>query len=124
MENSAIGRKTRLDLRSTPNKKGEPGGAQNANHGLSVRKLIGGRCELLYITSASLIRQDAKVQKSASEGDVKSCFDEISDKAILRCLQEKIQDKPFLSLSTRQLKSGVSIDGKVHPTEHSVRSLR
>jgi group II intron reverse transcriptase/maturase len=54
------------------------------------------------------------------EGDVKSCFDEISHKAILRCLREKIQDKPFLTLITRLLKSGVSIDGKVHPTEKGV----
>ena len=30
------------------------------------------------------------------EGDVKSCFDEISHKAILRCIKEKVMDNKFL----------------------------
>ena len=34
------------------------------------------------------------------EGDVKSCFDEISHKAILRCLKEKVMDNKFLDLIT------------------------
>lgn len=54
------------------------------------------------------------------EGDVKACFDEISHKAILGCLREKVMDNKFLDLIRRLLKSGVSIDGKVHPTEKGV----
>jgi RNA-directed DNA polymerase len=50
------------------------------------------------------------------EGDVKACFDEISHQAILRCLREKIVDHKFLDLIRRFLKSGVQIDGVVHPT--------
>lgn len=50
------------------------------------------------------------------EGDVKSCFDEISHKSILRNLREKIQDNKFLELVNRFLKAGVQIDGKVLPT--------
>ena len=51
------------------------------------------------------------------EGDVKSCFDEISHKAILRCIKEKVMDNRFLDLITRLLRAGVEIDGTVHPTE-------
>jgi RNA-directed DNA polymerase len=50
------------------------------------------------------------------EGDVKSCFDEISHKAILRCVREKVMDNKFLKLLNRLLKAGVKIDGVVHPT--------
>ena len=32
------------------------------------------------------------------EGDVKACFDEISHKAILRCIREKVMDNKFLEL--------------------------
>lgn len=74
-------------------------------------------------THHAVLRCQQMLQKRFTwviEGDVKSCFDEISHKAILRCLREKIQDKPFLALITRLLKSGVSIDGKVHPTEKGV----
>ncbi len=74
-------------------------------------------------THHAVLRCQQMLQKRFTwviEGDVKSCFDEISHKAILRCLREKIQDKPFLSLITSLLKCGVSIDGKVHPTEKGV----
>lgn len=74
-------------------------------------------------THHAVLRSQQMLQKRFTwviEGDVKSCFDEISHKAILRCLTEKIHDKPFLSLITRILKSGVSIDGKVYPTEKGV----
>ena len=74
-------------------------------------------------THHAVLRCQQMLQKRFTwviEGDVKSCFDEISHKAIIRCLREKIQDKPFLSLIIKLLKSGVSIDGKVHPTEKGV----
>jgi len=54
------------------------------------------------------------------EGDVKACFDEISHKAILRCLREKVMDNKFLRLIHHLLKSGVEIDGDVHPTDKGV----
>jgi RNA-directed DNA polymerase len=54
------------------------------------------------------------------EGDVKSCFDEISHKAILRCVREKVMDNKFLGLLDRLLKAGVEIDGVVHPTTKGV----
>jgi group II intron reverse transcriptase/maturase len=54
------------------------------------------------------------------EGDVKSCFDEISHKAILRCVREKIIDNRFLDLLSLLLKAGVEIDGVVHPTTKGV----
>ncbi len=54
------------------------------------------------------------------EGDVKACFDEISHKAILRCLREKVMDNKFLRLLHYLLKAGVEIDGVVHPTTKGV----
>ena len=54
------------------------------------------------------------------EGDVKACFDEISHKAILRCIREKVMDNKFLDLIHRLLKAGVEIDGIVHPTTKGV----
>jgi group II intron reverse transcriptase/maturase len=54
------------------------------------------------------------------EGDVKSCFDEISHKAILRCIKEKVMDNKFLDLIIRLLKAGVKIDDVVHPTTKGV----
>ena len=54
------------------------------------------------------------------EGDVKACFDEISHKAILGCLREKVMDRRFLSLILRLLKAGVNVDGVIHPTEKGV----
>ena len=50
------------------------------------------------------------------EGDVKACFDEISHKAILRCLREKVIDNKFLVLIQLLLKAGVEVDGAFHPT--------
>jgi len=50
------------------------------------------------------------------EGDVKSCFDEISHKAILRGVREKVMDNKFLNLIDRLLKAGVMIEGKLHRT--------
>jgi len=54
------------------------------------------------------------------EGDVRACFDEISHKAILRVLREKVMDNRFLDLIRRFLKAGVSVDGLVQPTEKGV----
>ncbi len=54
------------------------------------------------------------------EGDVKACFDEISHKAILRCVREKVMDNKFLKLLSLLLKAGVEIDGVVHPTTKGV----
>jgi len=54
------------------------------------------------------------------EGDVKACFDEISHKAILWCLREKVMDNKFLRLIHHLLKAGVDIDGVVHPTTKGV----
>ena len=54
------------------------------------------------------------------EGDVKSCFDEISHKAILRCIREKVIDNKFLALIQLLLKAGVEVDGVVHPTTKGV----
>jgi RNA-directed DNA polymerase len=50
------------------------------------------------------------------EGDVKACFDEISHKAILKVVREKVMDNKFLNLIDRFLKAGVSIKKVVHPT--------
>ncbi len=44
------------------------------------------------------------------EGDVKACFDEISHKAILRRIREKVIDSKFLALIQLLLKAGVEID--------------
>jgi RNA-directed DNA polymerase len=54
------------------------------------------------------------------EGDVKACFDEISHKAILGVLREKVQDNKFLDLISRFLKAGVMVDDVVQPTEKGV----
>jgi RNA-directed DNA polymerase len=54
------------------------------------------------------------------EGDVKACFDEISHKAILKVVREKVMDNKFLDLITRFLKAGVSVEGVVQPTEKGV----
>jgi len=45
------------------------------------------------------------------EGDVKSCFDEISHEAILRCVREKVMDNKFLDLINHLLRAGVEIEG-------------
>ena len=54
------------------------------------------------------------------EGDVKSCFDEISHKAILGCVREKVMDNKFLDLINRLLHAGVDVDGVVYPTVKGV----
>lgn len=54
------------------------------------------------------------------EGDVKACFDEISHKAILKVVREKVIDNKFLDLIERFLKAGVNIKGVVHPTTKGV----
>jgi len=54
------------------------------------------------------------------EGDVKACFDEISHKAILRCVREKVIDNKFLALIQLLLRMGVEIDGVFHPTPKGV----
>jgi group II intron reverse transcriptase/maturase len=74
-------------------------------------------------THHAVLRCQQMMQKRFTwviEGDVKACFDEISHKAILGCLREKVLDNKFLALITRLLKSGVSIDGVVRPTEKGV----
>lgn len=54
------------------------------------------------------------------EGDVKACFDEISHKAILRVVREKVMDNKFLDLLQLFLKAGVMIDGRLHLTVKGV----
>lgn len=74
-------------------------------------------------THHAVLRCQQMMQKRFTwmiEGDVKACFDEISHKAILGCLREKVMDNKFLALITMLLKAGVSIDGVVHPTEKGV----
>ena len=54
------------------------------------------------------------------EGDVEACFDEISHKAILRALIEKILDNKFLNLTEKFLKAGVDKEGVVQATVKGV----
>ena len=54
------------------------------------------------------------------EGDVKACFDEISHKAILGALREKVMDNKFLDLVTLFLKSGVMVGKQLVPTVKGV----
>jgi RNA-directed DNA polymerase len=69
-----------------------------------------GRCRYLALTGFTWI----------IEGDVKACFDEISHKAILRCIREKVIDNKFLALIQLLLNAGVEIDGVIHPTTKGV----
>ena len=74
-------------------------------------------------THHAVLRCQQMMQKGFTwviEGDVKACFDEISHKAILGCLREKVMDNRFLKLIRRLLKSGVNVEGIVHPTEKGV----
>jgi group II intron reverse transcriptase/maturase len=50
------------------------------------------------------------------EGDVKACFDEISHKAILGAVREKVMDNKFLDLLQLFLKAGVKVKNIVRPT--------
>ncbi len=54
------------------------------------------------------------------EGDVKACFDEISHKAILDAVREKVMDNKFLDLLQLFLKAGVMAGGKLLPTVKGV----
>jgi group II intron reverse transcriptase/maturase len=54
------------------------------------------------------------------EGDIKVCFDEISHKAILGAVREKVMDNKFLNLLQLFLKAGVMVDGKLLPTVKGV----
>ena len=54
------------------------------------------------------------------EGDVKACFDEISHKAILDAIREKVMDNKFLTLLQLFLKAGVIADGKLLPSVKGV----
>ncbi len=54
------------------------------------------------------------------EGGVKACFGDISHRAILDAVREKVMDNKFLALIDLFLKSGVEIDGKFHPTTKGV----
>jgi len=54
------------------------------------------------------------------EGDVKACFDEISHKAILGAVREKVIDNKFLDRLHMFLKAGVVADGKLLPTVKGV----
>ena len=76
---------------------------RNTHHAIS-------RCQLLMGRRFSWV----------IEGDVKACFDEISHKAILKVLREKVQDNKFLDLIYRLLKAGVEVEGVVEPTEKGV----
>ena len=54
------------------------------------------------------------------EGDVKACFDEISHKAILGAVREKVMDNKFLDLISLFLKAGYMEEGIFHPTDKGV----
>jgi len=54
------------------------------------------------------------------EGDVKACFDEISHKAILGVIREKVMDNKFLDLVKLFLKSGVMVEEVLVPTVKGV----
>ena len=54
------------------------------------------------------------------EGDVKACFDEISHKAILKAIREKVMDNKFLKLVTSFLKAGIEVDGTIQMTTKGV----
>jgi len=54
------------------------------------------------------------------EGDVEACFDEISHKAILGAVREKVMDNKFLDLMQLFLKAGVLVNGKLLPTVKGV----
>ena len=54
------------------------------------------------------------------EGDIKACFDEISHKAILGAIREKVMDNKFLDLLQLFLKAGVVVDEKLVPTVKGV----
>ncbi len=54
------------------------------------------------------------------EGDVRACFDEIAHSAILRSLQEKVDDNRFIGLVRLFLTAGVSVDGIVQSTRKGV----
>jgi len=54
------------------------------------------------------------------EGDVKACFNEISHKAILKVVREKVMDNKFLALIELFLKAGVRIKKETIPTEKGV----
>ena len=59
-------------------------------------------------THHAVLRCQQMMQKGFTwviEGDVKACFDEISHKAILGCLREKVMDNKFLD-SDRRLAEG------------------
>ena len=49
--------------------------------------------------------------------DLKSSFDEIPHKLILKLLRRKIADKRLLTLIARALKAGVIVEGKFEKTE-------
>jgi RNA-directed DNA polymerase len=54
------------------------------------------------------------------EGDIKACFDKIEHVAILEAVRAKIKDERFIQMIECFLKSGVSIDGRVHSTVEGV----
>jgi len=54
------------------------------------------------------------------EGDVKACFDEISHKAILGTVREKVIDNKFLDILQLFLKAGVVVNGTLLPTVKGV----
>lgn len=54
------------------------------------------------------------------EGDVKACFDEISHRAILKAVREKVMDNKFIKLIISFLRAGIDIDGVIQPTVKGV----
>jgi RNA-directed DNA polymerase len=71
----------------------------------------------------AIVRCQQLMQKKFTwviEGDVKACFDEISHKTILKVIREKVMDNKFLALVELFLKAGISVNGKIQPTERGV----
>ena len=75
-------------------------------------------------THHAVLRCQQMMQKRFTwviEGDVKACFDEISHKAILGCLREKVMDNQFLELIRRLLKAGVRSKALCIPPRRAFR---
>ncbi|MCO7128376.1 group II intron reverse transcriptase/maturase [Sporolactobacillus shoreicorticis] len=52
--------------------------------------------------------------------DLKSYFDTVNHDKLMHCVEKQIKDKRVLRLIRKFLRSGVVIDGKVHPTKEGV----
>jgi len=57
------------------------------------------------------------------EGDIKSCFDKISHKILLRIIKRRIKDKKLLGLTKKLLKAGYIEDGVVNKPGYGIPSI-